>query len=131
MDDSEAGIQAALSKFSTSLRHFDNQLALSLDEIGLKPHMYAFRWIATLLTQEFAFPDVVRLWDALLSDSDGRESCLQRLCLAMIILIRDDLRKLDFAESMKLLQQYPPIDVGRVIIKAEELKHYKTVLIVD
>ncbi len=28
----------------------------------VNPQFYAFRWITLLLTQEFSFPDVVRLW---------------------------------------------------------------------
>ena len=131
LDHSGVGIQATLSKLSASLRSFDRGLSIHLEKLGLAPQLYAFRWITTLLTHEFTFPDAVRLWDALLSDPDGRESCLLRLCLAMILLIGDDLKANDFAGCMKLLQQYPPIDVGEVIRKAEQLKHFKTVIVLD
>lgn len=57
----------------------------------MDPQFYAFRWITLLLTQEFPFPDSVRLWDSLLGDPAGRTDCLLRLCTAMLLHIRDDL----------------------------------------
>ena len=36
------------------------------------PQFYAFRWVTLLLTQEFEFPELLRLWDALLADPAGQ-----------------------------------------------------------
>lgn len=52
---------------------------------------YAFRWITLLLTQEFPFPDAVRLWDTLFSDTGGRQNCLLRICAAMLINLRNEI----------------------------------------
>lgn len=52
---------------------------------------YAFRWITLLLTQEFPFPDAVRLWDTLFSDTAGRSDCLLRLCVAMLMNVRGEI----------------------------------------
>ena len=49
------------------------------------------RWITLALTQEYAFPDALRLWDSLLSDPAGRTDCLLRLCVAMLLHVRQDL----------------------------------------
>ena len=57
----------------------------------MNPQFYAFRWITLLLTQEFSCPDVVRLWDSMLSDPAGRSDCLQRICVAMLLNLRDEL----------------------------------------
>eukprot|EP00268_Persea_americana_P026078 TRINITY_DN25455_c0_g2_i4.p1 TRINITY_DN25455_c0_g2~~TRINITY_DN25455_c0_g2_i4.p1 ORF type:complete len:149 (-),score=8.93 TRINITY_DN25455_c0_g2_i4:24-470(-) len=37
----------------------------------VKPQFYAFRWITLLLTQEFDFHEIMRIWDSLLSNSLG------------------------------------------------------------
>ena len=131
LDNSNVGIRATMSRLSSSLRAFDPGLAAHLDAAGLNPQFYAFRWVTTLLTQEFAFPDAVRLWDALLSDPGGRADCLQRLCVGMVLLVREALMAADFAANMKLLQHYPPMDLGLVLRKAEELRRYKTVIVLD
>lgn len=49
------------------------------------------RWITLALTQEFSFPDAMRLWDSLLSDPAGRTDCLLRLCTAMLLHVRQQL----------------------------------------
>ena len=91
LDNSDAGIKAALSRLSSLLRAHDRALWEHLEATNkVVPQFYAFRWVTTLLTQEFAFPDAVRVWDGLLGDAAGREDCLQRLCVAMVLLVREE-----------------------------------------
>ena len=125
LDNSEVGIRATMSRLDSVLwTHLERTNAVN-------PQFYAFRWITTLLTQEFSFPDVLRLWDAILSDLMGRSDCLLRICLAMVLLVREELLQGDFAANLKLLQQYPPMDVGTVLRMADSLKSYKTVIVQD
>jgi hypothetical protein len=91
LDNSDAGIKASLSRLSSLLRAHDRPLWEHLEGSNkVVPQFYAFRWVTTLLTQEFAFPDAVRVWDSLLGDAAGREDCLQRLCVAMVLLVREE-----------------------------------------
>lgn len=59
--------------------------------LQVDPQFFAFRWITLLLTQEFPFPDAVRIWDTLLSDPGGRADCLLRVCVAMLTNVRQQL----------------------------------------
>ena len=61
--------------------------------LQVNPQFYAFRWITLLLTQEFPFPDSVRLWDSLFSDRAGRYDSLLRFCCAMLVNVREELLK--------------------------------------
>lgn len=81
------------------------------DSVQVDPQYYAFRWITLLLSQEFAFPDTLRIWDTILSDPHGRMDCLLRVCTAMILNVHDRLMAGDFTVIMKTLQRYPPVDV--------------------
>lgn len=90
--------------------------------LQVNPQFYAFRWITLLLTQEFPFPDVVRLWDSLFSDPGGHMDCLLRFCIAMLLNIREELLQGDFSQNIKLLQSYPPVDVHAIIHQAMQLK---------
>ena len=85
-------------------------------------HFYAFRWITLLLTQEFSFPDAVRIWDTLLSDPTGRRDSLLRICVAMLVNIREELLQGDFSQNLKLLQRYPSVDVHAILHRALQLK---------
>ena len=53
--------------------------------------------------QEFELPDVIRIWDSLLSDSSRRELLLS-VCTAMVVLVREDILRNEFPDNMKMLQ---------------------------
>ena len=56
-----------------------------------------------MLSQEFALPDVLRIWDSLLAD-ETRSDFLIDVCTAMVLVIREDILTNDFADNVKLLQ---------------------------
>mmetsp|Transcript_61072 Transcript_61072/g.108235 ORF Transcript_61072/g.108235 Transcript_61072/m.108235 type:complete len:86 (-) Transcript_61072:378-635(-) len=58
------------------------------------------------MTQEFDLPDVMRLWDSLLTDPQ-RFSFLIYFCAAVVLSIRDELiAHNDFAFCVKALQRF-------------------------
>lgn len=57
--------------FDAVVRWAHPALAARLAAGGLCTVQYAFRWCLCLLLREFALPDALRLWDALLSDPAG------------------------------------------------------------
>lgn len=130
LDNSTVGIRATLGRLSQLVRQQDEELWEHLEK-GLKinPQFYAFRWITLALTQEFAFPDALRLWDSLLSDPAGRTDCLLRLCAGMLLHVRAELMRGDFATCMKMLQRFPPVDVQVILERAEAIKRTKSVIV--
>ncbi|EIE25999.1 RabGAP/TBC protein [Coccomyxa subellipsoidea C-169] len=122
LDNSEVGIRAMLSRLSSLLNQVDPELWYHLTHKNkVNPQFYAFRWITLLLTQEFSFPDAVRLWDTLFSDPGGRTDCLLRTCVAMLVNVRGELLQGDFSANLKLLQRYPPVDAHAILHIAEQL----------
>ena len=74
-----------------------------------------------MLSQEFPLPEVLRIWDSLLTD-ESRSKFLIDVCVAMILLIRQDILTNEFPENMKLLQNYPTsMDVHVILSKAAGL----------
>jgi hypothetical protein len=39
---------------------------------GLDPIYFAFKWMSVMFSREFAFPDVLRLWDSVFSEIHGK-----------------------------------------------------------
>merc|ERR1711884_126854 len=68
LDKTETGITGIMVRFMDTLKARDLQTHARLQEQDLKPQFFAFRWLTLMLSQEFALPDVLRIWDSLLSD---------------------------------------------------------------
>jgi len=122
LDDSPTGIRMLMVRLDKMLESADSAVHNVLLTQGIKMPYFAFRWLSLMLSQEFSLPDVLSLWDALLTD-DTRCDLLMDVCIAMLKLIRNELLKNDFATNMKLLQNYPGIDIMAIL---EEAKSSKT-----
>ena len=103
LDKTESGITGIMVRFMDTLKARDFQTHARLQEQDLKPQFFAFRWLTLMLSQEFALPDVLRIWDSLLSD-ETRCDLLIEVCVAMIMLVREKVMVQEFPENMKLLQ---------------------------
>lgn len=123
LDNSVVGIRSTMAKLTALLKKHDEELWRHLDvTTKVNPQFYAFRWITLLLTQEFNFPDSLRIWDSLLSNPDGPLEILLRVCCAMLMCVRSRLLGGDFTMNLKLLQHYPYVDTNHLLRIAEELR---------
>jgi len=120
LDESEGGIKGMMAKLSKLLEVKDPAVFNRLKEQGIYPQFYSFRWLTLMLSQEFELPDVLRLWDSFLADKN-RFNYLTYTCCAMIILVREQLLEGGFADNVKLLQNFPPIDINFVLNRANSL----------
>ncbi|XP_015596407.1 TBC1 domain family member 13 isoform X1 [Cephus cinctus] len=120
LDEAEFGINSMMSKLTRQVKVNDHEVWLRLHQQELCPQYYSFRWLTLLLSQEFPLPDVMRIWDSLFAD-ENRFSFLIHICCAMILLLRDQLLAGDFATNVKLLQNFPSMDIQIVLSKAAAL----------
>ncbi|KAI3511535.1 hypothetical protein L1887_18690 [Cichorium endivia] len=127
LDNSVVGIRSTISKMSQLLKEHDEELWRHLEHTTkVNPQFYAFRWITLLLTQEFNFADILHIWDTLLSDPEGPQETLLRVCCAMLILVRRRLLAGDFTANLKLLQSYPSTNISHLLYVANKLRSYPT-----
>ncbi|KAL6191259.1 hypothetical protein ACLB2K_037650 [Fragaria x ananassa] len=123
LDNSVVGIRSTITRLSQLLKEHDEELWRHLEiTTKVNPQFYAFRWITLLLTQEFNFADSLHIWDTLLSDSEGPQETLLRVCCAMLILVRRRLLAGDFTSNLKLLQHYPPTNISHLLYVANKLR---------
>lgn len=124
LDETDHGINKMMSRLLSQLKNCDLDVWLRFQQLELKPQYYSFRWITLLLSQEFPLPDVLRIWDSLFSDQH-RFDFLIYVCCAMIVILRNQLLDGDFPSNLKLLQNFPPMDVQIILSKAVELSKQK------
>eukprot|EP00210_Caulerpa_lentillifera_P005179 g4951.t1 len=117
LDDSTSGIKANITRFSNMLVSFNPKLWSHLKyNAKVDFHYFAFRWITLLLTQEFVFPDVLRLWDSLTAAPPlARLDLLLRICVAMLEIVKEELIEGDYTQNLKLLQKFPGADINHLI----------------
>ncbi|KAH1201922.1 TBC1 domain family member 13 [Glycine max] len=122
LDNSSSGILATLSRLSDLLKVNDEQLWRHFElRTKVKPQFYAFRWITLLLTQEFKFEYILRIWDTLLSNPFG--DMLLRICCAMLLCVKSKLLSGDFVTNLKLLQHYPDdINIEYLLQVAKDIR---------
>ncbi|KXZ44252.1 hypothetical protein GPECTOR_70g483 [Gonium pectorale] len=129
LDNAQTGIKATIRRLMTLLQYHDHQLWHHIEVVHkVDPQFYAFRWLTLLLSQEFAFPDTLRIWDTILSDPHGRMDCLLRVCTAMILHVAPLLRAGDFTVILKTLQRFPPVDVNVLLARAADMPPCSLVL---
>ncbi|KAL8106182.1 uncharacterized protein LOC141678319 [Apium graveolens] len=125
LDNSVVGIRSTITKLSQLLKEHDEELWRHLEvTTKVNPQFYAFRWITLLLTQEFNFADSLHIWDTLLSDPEGPQETLLRVCCAMLILVRKRLLAGDFTSNLKLLQNYPSSNISHLLYVANKLRSH-------
>ncbi|XP_077564296.1 TBC1 domain family member 13-like isoform X2 [Haemaphysalis longicornis] len=117
LDESSSGIGAMMERLMQLLRRRDDRLYGHLRQLQVEPQYYSFRWIMLLLSQDFPLPDVLRIWDSLFADPK-RFSFLIYICYAMLSKLRDKLMMGDFPSNIKLLQNFPDVDVSELIAEA-------------
>ncbi|XP_022833127.1 TBC1 domain family member 13 isoform X1 [Spodoptera litura] len=124
LDESASGINYVMGRLSDCLKKTDPAVWNLLEIQELRPQYYSFRWLTLLLSQEFSLPDVERIWDSMFADGK-RFDFLIHICCAMILLVRNDLLSGDFASNVKLLQNFPPMDVSLILNKAVEISNMR------
>lgn len=122
LDRSFMGIAGTMGRITSLIREVNPALSAHLEQkLQISPHLYAFRWVTTLFTQEFLLPDVIILWDRMLSEERSKIDFVVRVSAAMVLLEGDVLMKSDFAGAMKLLQHYPSDDISKIIGYSDNL----------
>ncbi|KAF5482173.1 hypothetical protein F2P56_002762 [Juglans regia] len=122
LDNSAVGILSTLSRLSELLKANDEELWWHLEFTSkVRPQFYAFRWITLLLTQEFNFQVILRIWDSLLGNPFGVQDMLLRVCCAMLLCVKSRLLSGDFVANLKLLQHYPDINIEYLLQVAQDL----------
>ncbi|CAG8524741.1 6773_t:CDS:10 [Paraglomus brasilianum] len=88
------------------LQKVDKELYDHLTKLEIEPQLYGIRWIRLLFGREFPLDQVLVLWDGIFAE-DPTLKIVDFICVAMMMLIRDDLLASDYAGCLSMLMRYP------------------------
>lgn len=121
-DNTEKGIQTRLRNLNEALQIFDRDVYNHLLKEKVELQYFAFRWYTLFFTQEFEMPDILRLWDSLLSVEEKFEF-MNMVCIAIIKIKRKEILQSDFSGIMLEIQNFEKIDVETIIKFGLDLKN--------
>lgn len=98
------------------LRKHDEALSIHLTDVELEPQLYLLRWIRILFGREFHLEDTVTVWDSIFA-FDDHFGFIDHMAVAMLIFIRSQLLNKEFADCIKRLQKYPPVEDVTILIE--------------
>ncbi|ORY25154.1 rab-GTPase-TBC domain-containing protein [Naematelia encephala] len=88
------------------IRRIDPQLWERLESEGVEAQIWAIRWLRLIFTRELPFPLAMRIWDGVFADDPGL-AILDYICVAMLLLIRNELLEADYPTLLTHLLHYP------------------------
>jgi TBC1 domain family member 5 len=84
----------------------DNTLSKHLESIDIVPQVFLMRWIRLLFGREFAFDEMLTLWDIIFAE-DATLEIVDHICLTMLLRIHWDLIDADYNAALTSLLKYP------------------------
>ncbi|KEY71433.1 hypothetical protein S7711_05694 [Stachybotrys chartarum IBT 7711] len=105
-DSSSAIVERSKFIHEVCLNKVDPDLANHLTRIEILPQIFLIRWVRLLFSREFPFEQFLTLWDTIFAVDPALE-LIDLICVAMLIRIRWQLLKADYAVCLQLLLKYP------------------------
>ncbi|WWC58047.1 uncharacterized protein I303_100582 [Kwoniella dejecticola CBS 10117] len=103
----QAPIITRCNNIHTSLlRRIDPQLWERLETEGVEAQIWAIRWIRLIFTREIPFSSAMRIWDGIFAEDPGL-GIMDFICVAMLLLIRNELIEADYPTLLTQLLHYP------------------------
>lgn len=130
-DMTRSGIQTRIKGINLLLREIDKEIYNHFIDESVEIQFFMFRWYTLLFTQEYEMPDVLRLWDSILSfiklNSNrytDKFMFLNYLSLAAILKKKVDILNSDFSGIMMCFQSMDFTDVHDHIRNADIIRQF-------
>jgi hypothetical protein len=117
----ENGMHIRLSKLKEYLKILDEDLFNLFKKEKVELELFCFRWYALFLTQELELPDVLRLWDTVLSEENYFDY-MNCLCIAILKIKKNEIVNLKFCDIILNLKKLNIIDIEFLLKETAEIK---------
>jgi hypothetical protein len=120
-DDEDDGIFGKMRILNELLKIVDRDIYDHFITLKIELSHFAFRWFILFYTQEFLLPDTMRLWDALICETD-KFFLVYYVALAILKLKKKELLESDFAEVILHMQELGDVDAEGILTRVNKLK---------
>lgn len=120
-DKESGGVFSKLTILSEILKIVDKDLYNHFIKIKLDIQLFAFKWVVLLFTQDFQISQIMRVWDAILSETD-RFYMVYLICVSILGIKRKELIKSDFAGCIVKLQKINNLNCEEILNKVNDIR---------
>lgn len=121
-DKTANGIESKMKTLETLLKFIDYDVYNKLTKENIEMHFYAFRWFTLFFTQDYEMPDILRLWDSILSEDDIFDF-INMIILTILRIKRNIILENEFSGIMMQLQDLVGIEVEQLVRGAIEMRN--------
>ncbi|KAM0752113.1 RabGAP/TBC [Meredithblackwellia eburnea MCA 4105] len=115
-------LSARISFFLSLFRQFLPDLWAYFDEEGVAVRELASAWLQWFFAKEMGIESLMRLWDVYFA-VDDLVDLHQYVCLAILTTCKETLEELDESEVRSFLLNLPAMDVDRLVVEANNIRH--------
>eukprot|EP00668_Euglena_longa_P014064 GGOE01018032.1.p1 GENE.GGOE01018032.1~~GGOE01018032.1.p1 ORF type:complete len:938 (+),score=210.33 GGOE01018032.1:23-2815(+) len=113
-----AVMEERLARYTKVLAYHDPELSTHLQQLDLRPELYAIPWFLTLFAHVLPIPKVHLLWDALFT---GTKGLALAIAASIVIAKREALLRGDFSQGIMEVCALHSLDVSALVTSAQTL----------
>jgi len=106
----QPGIVRQVEKLNELTNRIDEPLYNHLKEENVNFLQFAFRWMNCLLMREISLPNIIRMWDTYLCETNGFSEFHTYVCAALLVKWSKELITQEFQNIIIFLQHIPTKD---------------------
>jgi hypothetical protein len=99
---SQPGIQRMNKRLKEVIQRMDRELYSHFEEEQIDILQLSFRWYNCLLTREFDYRCVIRIWDTLIAEREGFSVFIVYFCSVLLLKHSAELKDMDMQQIMTL-----------------------------
>ena len=118
--DNSSTIMHKLNEFVELMKKHIPQEYEIITKLGLHPLLYCYRWFNLMFSQEHDLPDLLGIWDGILSHFDDLVPYIYYLGLGHVHAVKNKLKPGNYGETVSALQNLEIPTIKEVIEFANE-----------
>ena len=87
----------------------------AIQKLKIHPVCYCFKWFSLLFCQDYEIPQVLYIWDALLTHFDDLVNYAFYIGAAQVKMIENDVSEKDYPRTIGVLQNLPPLNIQELL----------------
>ena len=119
--DKSSIIMRRMDQYMSLLHHHFPNLHFVIHSFDIHPLVFAYPWMNLMFAQEYYMPNIVLVWDSILTHFDNLVEYISYIAVATIKLLENDIDPHDYIKTMTTLKKYRIDDIRSLLKLSNQL----------